>query len=90
MALKTVYTYNGFAYNEAYIRACILSCDAKQMTVGLDIYPSEQCRKGNFLPLLRDSRVFKIDIEKWTGNPLQNAYDNLQQSGDFPNATWNV
>ena len=90
MAFKTAYTHNGFTYNEAYIKAYMLLCDAKQMTVGLDIYPNEQCRKDNFAPLLRDSRVFEAQIGNWTGNPLENAYDKLQASGEFPNAVWNI
>jgi hypothetical protein len=64
---------------------------AVTVRVEVDIWDSEQSRKDcpsehNF----HDTHVFPIERELSSDNPLDYAYKMLEQSGLYPDATWNV
>ena len=91
MAFKTTVTRNRITLADAYCRAYVTLCTSDTVRVEVDIWDSAQSRKDcPSEPNFHDTHVFPIERELSSDNPLDYAYKMLEQSGKYPDATWNV
>lgn len=90
MAFTTPYTHNGFTYPEAYCKTVVTSCDNKDLVVHVLVYANAACRNENFEPIIKVQHIINADLPEWQGNPVEGAYAKLEQSGLYPDATWNA
>jgi hypothetical protein len=92
MAFLTPLTVNGRSYPAAYIKATIARCDSKQTIIKLEAWETQELREAGVTPLAwdRDLRSPQTELELQADNPIAYAYTLLEQSGEFPDATWNV
>jgi hypothetical protein len=96
MAFTTPLTINGEQHNTAYIKAYIGRCDTQTTVVQLDVYTSQAARDNGALSVpdsfLTISTVpsFTTNLNLQTNNPVAYAYELLENSGKYPDATWNV
>lgn len=92
MAFKTAITLaNGKQLDNAYIRASIQSANKQRTVIHLEIWDSEELRSQIQVPFRFETRVIQTttaQVEK--NNLIALAYQLLEESGEFPNATWNV
>jgi len=65
-----------------------------EMTPAAELTGAEliECVQGGAEPVRYDSdlRQFPTDLELQSNNPVEYGYILLEQSGEFPDATWNV
>jgi len=96
MAFTTPLTINGEAQAAAYIKAYIRHCDAQRTVVQLEVYTNQAARDNGAFPV-PDSFLtigtlpsFTTDLNLQADNPVAYAYSLLENSGLYPDATWNV
>ena len=92
MAIINSFTSNGVTYPQAYIKAHIMYCDSQRTVIKLTVWPTQADRTNGAEPVRYDSdlRQFPTDLQMQADNPIAYAYTLLEQSGEFPNATWNI
>lgn len=92
MAIINSFTSNGYTYSQAYIKAHIMYCDAQRTVIKLTVWPTQADRTNGAEPVRYDSdlRQFPTDLQMQADNPIAYAYTLLEQSGQFPDANWNV
>lgn len=96
MAFTTQLTINGEQYSAAYVKAYIRHCDAQRTVIQLGVYTSQAARNAGAQPA-PDSFVtintlpqFETSLMLQADNPVDYAYQLLENSGSYPDATWNV
>lgn len=95
MAFTTDLTITTEGYSEthaaAYVKAEIRICTPQTTVVQLKVWESQAKRIAGAPPLRYDNdlRSFTTDSLQST-NPVDYGYQLLEQSGEFPDATWNV
>ncbi len=92
MAFTTPLVAHGYTYPQAYIKAHIAHCDAQRTVVKLAVWPTQADRASGADPVRygSDLRQFPTDLQMQADNPIAYAYTLLEQSGEFPEATWNI
>ena len=92
MAIINSFTSNGYTYSQAYIKAHIMYCDAQRTVIKLTVWPTQADRTNGAEPVRYDSdlRQFPTDLQMQADNPIAYAYQLLEASGEFPEATWNI
>jgi hypothetical protein len=91
MAFLTPLEVAGRSYPAAYVKATIARCDTKQTVLKLQAWETQGLREQSVpsLPYPDDLRVLDT-VDLPADNPIAYAYTLLEQSGEFPEATWNV
>lgn len=90
MAFKTSYTHLGYTYAEAYVKAYIAHCNTQVTRVCLNVYPNAAIRHAGHPPVAEIFIDFETSMSMQADNPLEYAYTKLEQSGLYPDATWNI
>lgn len=98
MAFTIPLTLNGEAQTAAYVKATLAYADATRIVIKLGVWTSQTSRTNggqsvpdNWLPNGFSSlEVFATDLNLQAGNPVEYAYKLLEDSGRYPDATWNV
>lgn len=96
MAFTTPLTITQEGYSEsytaAYIKAEIRLCTPQTTVVQLKVWESAAKRTAGAPPLRYDNdlRSFTTQLALQANNPVAYAYELLEASGEFPDATWNV
>ncbi len=96
MAFTTPLTITQESYSEthevAYIKAEIRLCTPQTTVVQLKVWESQAKRTAGAPPVRYDSdlRQFPTDLQMQADNPIAYSYILLEQSGQFPEATWNI
>lgn len=98
MAFTLPLTLNGELYTAAYVKAIIARCDPTSTVIKLEVWTSQTSRANggepvpsNWLPTdFSEQPQFITDLDLQATNPIEYAYKLLEQSGEFPEATWNI
>lgn len=98
MAFTLPLTLNGELQAAAYIKATVAYADAAQLIVKLTVWTSQTSRTNggepvpsNWLPSgFNELPSLVTDLELQANNPVEYGYILLEQSGQFPEATWNI
>lgn len=96
MAFTTSLTINGEQYSAAYVKAYIRHCDSQRTVVQLEVYTSQSARNAEALPVpdnfltISTLESFTTDLDLQANNPVEYVYKMLENSGLYPDATWNV
>jgi len=98
MAFTIPLTLNGEQQTAAYVKAIIARCDSVSTVIKLLVWTSQSSRTNggepvpsNWLPTdFSEQPQFITDLDLQATNPIEYAYKLLEQSGEFPEATWNV
>lgn len=79
-------------YAAAYVKAELRLCTPQSTVVQLQVWESQAERVAGAPPLRYDNdlRTFATEFELQANNPVDYAYQLLQASNEFTNATWNV
>lgn len=80
----------GRLFSQAYVRAQLARCDKDRCIVVCEVWESDSSRQQ--YPMNPDSiftRIYPTDLNISNSNPIQYAYALLENSGEFPDATWN-
>lgn len=92
MAFTTELSVNGRNYPAAYIKATVARCDTTQTVLKLEAWETQALRQEG-VPALNwpnDLRSLATNMDLQADNPVDYAYQLLEASGEFPDATWNV
>lgn len=92
MAFTTPLVAHGYTYSQAYIKAHIEHCNAQRTVVKLTIWPTQADRANGAEPVRYDNdlRQFTTDLNLQADNSVEYVYKMLENSGLYPEATWNV
>ena len=92
MAFLTPLEVAGRSYPAAYIKATIARCDNKQVVIRLEAWETQELREQKVPPLnwSNDLRSYETNLDLQSVNPIAYSYTLLEQSGQFPEATWNI
>ncbi|HQM86701.1 MAG TPA: hypothetical protein PLC01_02495 [Methylotenera sp.] len=96
MAFTTPLTITQEGYSEthaaAYVKAEIRLCTPQTTVVQLKVWESQAKRTAGAPPLRYDNdlRSFDTQLTLQADNPIDYAYKMLENSGLYPDATWNV
>lgn len=98
MAFTLPLTLNGEQQSAAYVKAVVTGSDARITVVKLLVWTSQTSRTNggepvpsNWLPTdFSEQPQFITDLDLQATNPIEYAYKLLEQSGEFPEATWNI
>ena len=98
MAFTLPLTLNGEQQSAAYVKAVVTGSDARITVVKLLVWTSQTSRTNggkpvpsNWLPTdFSEQPQFTTISELQSNNPVDYAYKLLEQSGEFPEATWNI
>ena len=98
MAFTLPLTLNGEQQSAAYIKAIIARCDPTSTVIKLEVWTSQTSRTNggepvpsNWLPTDFSEQPQLATIpDLQSNNPVDYAYQLLEDSGMFPTATWNV
>ena len=98
MAFTLPLTINGEAQAAAYVKATIARCNTQTTVVQLQTWTSQASRTNggqsvpdNWLPSGFNSlEVFTTGLNLQSENPVDYAYQLLEASGKYPEATWNI
>jgi len=98
MAFTLPLTLNGEEQEAAYVKATVAYADAAQLIVKLIVWTSQTSRTNggepvpsNWLPSdFNELPSLVPDLQMQADNPIAYAYTLLEQSGEFPDATWNI
>ena len=98
MAFTLPLTLNGEAQTAAYIKATVAYADAAQLVIKLTVWSSQASRvnggepvPSNWLPSgFTEQPSLVPDLELAANNPVEYVYKMLENSGLYPDATWNV
>lgn len=98
MAFTLPLTLNGELYTAAYVKAVVAYSDANITVIKLLVWTSQASRTNggepvpsNWLPTdFSEQPQLTTISELQSNNPVDYAYQLLEDSGMFPTATWNV
>jgi hypothetical protein len=98
MAFTLPLIINGEAQAAAYVKATIARCNTQTTVVQLEVWTSQSSRTngGQFIPDnwlpsgFNSLEVFTTDLNLQSENPVDYAYQLLEASGKYTEATWNV
>ena len=92
MAFTTELIVNGRTYSAAYIKATAVSCNINTTTIHLEVWETQSLRQDGVPSLIwpQSLRVLDTSMTLQADNPIEYAYNLLEASAEFPNATWNV
>lgn len=98
MAFTLPLTLNGEEQAAAYLKATVAYADAAQLIVKLTVWTSQTSRTNggepvpsNWLPSgFNELPSLVTDLELVANNPVEYVYKLLENSGLYPDATWNV
>lgn len=96
MAFTIPALVNGEQQSAAYVKAHIRHCDAHRTVIQLEVYTSQASRENGGQPVpdsflaISTLESFATDLELQSDNPIDYAYKLLENSGLYPDATWNV
>lgn len=98
MAFTLPLTLNGEAQAAAYIKATVAYADATKLVVKLTVWTSQASRTNgkepvpsNWLPRdFSEQPSLVPDLELVANNPVEYVYKMLENSGLYPDATWNI
>lgn len=96
MAFTIPLTINGEQQSAAYIKAYIRHCDAQRTVVQLEVYTNQAARDNGALSVpdsfltISTLESFTTDLNLQADNPVAYAYKLLENSGKYPDATWNI
>ena len=96
MAFTSQLTINGEQYSAAYVKAHIRHCDSQRTVVQLEVYTSQASRDAGAFPVpdsfltIPTLQQFQTDLNLQASNPVEYVYKMLENSGKYPDATWNV
>lgn len=98
MAFTLPLTLNGEPQAAAYVKATVAYANATQLVIKLTVWTSQTSRTNggepvpsNWLPVgFSEQPQFTTISELQSNNPVDYAYQLLEASGNYPNATWNV
>lgn len=98
MAFTLPLTINGELQAAAYIKATVAYADATKLVVKLTVWTSQASRTNgkepvpsNWLPSgFIEQPNLVPDLELVANNPVEYVYKMLENSGLYPDATWNV
>ena len=98
MAFTLPLTVNGEPKAAAYIKATVAYADATRLVVKLTVWTSQTSRvsggepvPSNWLPSSFTEQPSLVpDMELVANNPVEYVYKLLENSGKYPDATWNV
>ena len=98
MAFTLPLTLNGEAQTAAYIKATVAYADAAQLVIKLTVWSSQASRVNGGKPVPSDwlpsgfteQPSLVPDLELVANNPVEYVYKLLENSGLYPDATWNV
>ena len=98
MAFTLPLTINGELQAAAYIKATVAYADATKLVVKLTVWASQASRTNgkepvpsNWLPSgFIEQPSLVPDLELVANNPVEYVYKMLENSGKYPEATWNV
>jgi len=98
MAFTTPLTINGEAHEAAYLKATVAYADATQLVIRLTVWTSQANRVNGGKPIPSDwlpdgfteQPSLVPDMELAANNPVEYVYKMLENSGLYPDATWNV
>ncbi len=85
------FTSNGVAYPQAYIQVSYHKLNSKETVLQLLAWTSEDARHSGASPLPWYDNVAEfVTTDLTEANPIAYAYAQLEASGEFPDAIWNV
>ena len=98
MAFTLPLTLNGEEQAAAYIKATVAYADAAQLVIKLTVWSSQASRinggepvPSNCLPSgFTEQPSLVTNLELVANNPVEYVYKMLENSGLYPDATWNV
>lgn len=98
MAFTLPLTLNGEIYTAAYVKAVVAYSDANITVIKLLVWTSQTSRTNggepvpsNWLPTdFSEQPQFTTISELQSNNPVDYAYQLLEDSGRYPDATWNI
>jgi len=98
MAFTLPLTLNGELYTAAYVKAVVAYSDANTTVIKLLVWTSQTSRTNggepvpsNWLPTdFSEQPQFTTISELQSNNPVDYAYQLLEDSGRYPDATWNI
>ena len=98
MAFTLPITLNGELQAAAYIKATVAYADATKLVVKLTVWASQASRTNgkepvpsNWLPSgFIEQPSLVPDLELVANNPVEYVYKMLENSGLYPDATWNI
>jgi outer membrane protease len=92
MAFTTPLTINGRSYPAAYVRVRQTSTFKQETLVEMEAWESQAERNTGLPPLNwnESSRRFSTQLELANNNPLDYAYQLLEDSNEWPDAQFNV
>lgn len=98
MAFTLPLTINGELQATAYIKATVAYADATKLVVKLTVWASQASRTNgkepvpsNWLPSgFIEQPSLVPDLELVANNPVEYVYKMLENSGLYPDATWNI
>lgn len=98
MAFTLPLTLNGEQQSAAYVKAVVTGSDARITVVKLLVWTSQTSRTNggepvpsNWLPTdFSEQPQFTTISELQSNNPVDYAYQLLEDSGRYPDATWNI
>lgn len=80
----------GTTHPAAYCRISNLTFNKNELAVRIDAYVSDLRPAAGYDPVQSWNYSFTPEMALQAANPLEYAYTLLEQSGEFPTATWRV
>lgn len=91
MAFTTELTIQGRVYPDAYIKIDYITTSTRGTTCVLTAWDSQAAREAGYASLMWTSNLINFDTTDLSAaNPIAYAYAQLEASGQFPSATWNI
>jgi hypothetical protein len=91
MAFTTDLTIQGRVYPDAYIKIDYITSSTRGTSCVLTAWDSQAARDANYAPLTWSNNLAVVPLTDITAdNPIAYAYAQLEASGLYPDATWNI
>ena len=91
MAFTAELTIQGRVYADAYIKIDYITSSTRGTTCVLTAWDSQAARDADYAPLVWPSNLVIFPTTDLSAlNPIAYAYAQLEASGQFPEATWNI
>lgn len=91
MAFTADLTIQGRVYPDAYIKIDYITSSTRGTSCVLTAWDSQAARDANYAPLTWSNNLAVVPLTDITAaNPIAYAYAALEDSGRYPDATWNV
>lgn len=97
MAFTLPLTLNGEAQAAAYVKATLAYADAARMVIKLNVWTSQTSRTNGGEPVpsswlpndFNELVQLTTELELTALNPVAYVYAMLENTGNYPTATWN-